>query len=84
MRVWRPGDALGGSPLSDGEPWVRVPLAIARDDPRIEALALVFAEKFRPFCAGMPADAFARLTRHAAWIRLRWPYRTAEHEATGE
>jgi hypothetical protein len=78
MRFRCPGDALGGSPLSDGEPWVRVPLAIACDDPRVEALAGAFAERFRPFCAGMPADAFARLTRHAAWIRLRWPSQAGE------
>jgi hypothetical protein len=49
------------------------PLAIAPDDPRLAPLAEELAARFGRHCAGMPAEAFARLVRRAAWIRLRWP-----------
>lgn len=70
---WRRPASPVDSSLNDEVPRVRLPVDVAIDDPRVEALAGTFADRFRPFCAGMPAEAFARLARHAAWIRLRWP-----------
>ena len=84
MHGWRPRgtdpldppDALGRGRATVPRGAVaamQAPLDVAPDDPRIARVAEQFAERFRPYCAGMPEEAFARLVRHAAWIRLRWP-----------
>ena len=57
-------------PPADGAHWQ--PLDIAADDPRLAPLAAKLAAHFRRHCAGMAPDAFERLVRHAAYIRLRW------------
>ncbi|GLC27865.1 hypothetical protein rosag_43780 [Roseisolibacter agri] len=57
-------------PSPDAAHWQ--PLDIAADDPRLGPLAAELAAHFHRHCAGMDADAFERLVRHAAYIRLRW------------
>lgn len=59
------------APSAGGAPWR--PLDIAADDPRLAPLATELAERFSRHCVGMAPDAFERLVRHAAYIRLRWP-----------
>ena len=62
---------LGSAPRAGGVPVP--PLPVAPNDPRIGPLAAEFAARFGRYCDGMPAEAFERLVRRAAWLRLRWP-----------
>jgi hypothetical protein len=49
-----------------------VPYHFEPNDPRLPAIRAEVAERLRPVCAAMPADAFERLVRDVAAFRLRW------------